>query len=178
MARAFVAVGSNIKPAVNVRAAIRALAERAHVMAVSTVYCTEPEGPPGQPPFYNCIVELSTGIPAHELKFQVLRRIESELGRQRTSDKYAARTIDLDLVLYDDLILNAEGLVLPDPDIAVRSFLAVPLSELAPDLTLPGTAARIAELAAALPTDKMRPLRSYTAHLKRQVLEKQTGSQD
>jgi len=158
MAQAFVAVGSNINPEVNVRAAVRLLAERVQIAAVSTVYRTEPEGPPGQPSFYNCVIEVTTDIPAHEFKFKVLRAIESELGRQRTSDKYAPRPIDLDLILYDDLVLNADGLVLPDPDIRNRPFLAVPLAELAPGLTLPGTNVRIAELATALRTDKMQPV--------------------
>jgi len=158
MAQAFVAVGSNINPEVNVRAAVRVLAERVHVVAVSTVYRTEPEGPPGQPPFYNCVIEVTTDIPPHEFKFEVLRPIESELGRKRTSDKYAPRTIDLDLILYNDLVLNTDGLVLPDPDIRNRPFFTVPLAELAPDLTLPGTNVRIAELAAALRTGKMQPV--------------------
>ena len=104
MARAFVAIGSNIDAAANVRAAVRALALRMPVVAISTVYRTEPEERPEQPPFYNCVVEINAEIAPLELKFQVLRPIEEALERRRTSDKYAPRTIDLDLILYDDLV--------------------------------------------------------------------------
>ncbi len=169
MARAFVAVGSNINPARNVRAAIRALAERVRVAAISTVYRTEPECRPGQPPFYNCVIEIETGLSPRTFKFQLLRGIEAALGRQRTADKDAPRTIDLDLLLYDDLVLNTSGLVLPDPDIARRPFLAIPLSELSPGLVLPGTLAPVAELAANMPPTGMRPRIAYTARLRREI---------
>lgn len=169
MARAFVAVGSNINPARNVRAAIRALAVRLRVVAISTVYRTEPEGRPGQPPFYNCVIEINTGLSPQRLKFQILRGIEAARGRQRTADKDAPRIIDLDLLLYDDLVLNTGGLVLPDPDIARRPFLAVPLSELSPGLVLPGTLAPVAELAARLPSSGMRPRKAFTARLRREI---------
>lgn len=166
MTRSFVAVGSNINPRENMRAAIRALALHTPIIAISTVYDTEPEGPPGQPAFYNCVVEIRTELHPHELKFQVLRRIEADLGRQRTADKYAPRSIDLDLILYGGLVLNTSDLVLPDPQIAHRPFLAVPLSELAPDLKLPGTTSKMAELAAKLPLDKLHPLAAYTERLR------------
>ncbi len=169
MARAFVALGSNINPGGNIITAVRVLSSQVQIVDISTVYCTEPEDRADQPSFYNCVVEVRTEMPARDLKFQVLRRIEDVLGRQRSSDKFAPRTIDLDLILFGDLVVNAGGLVLPDPDIARRAFLAIPLYELAPDLTLPGTALRIAELAAALPTDKMRPLADYTAQLKKTI---------
>ena len=169
MARAFVAAGSNINPGTNVRAAIRALAVHTPIVAISTVYRTRAEDRPGQPSFYNCILEVRTGIPALELKFQVLRRIESDLGRRRTADKCAPRTIDLDLILYGDLVLKTTNLSLPDPQITDRPYLAIPLGELAPDLVLPGTASRMAELAASLPSDKMSPLAAYTARLRREI---------
>lgn len=169
MTRAFVAVGSNIKPSLNVRAALRALALRAPIVAISTVYRTEPEGRPGQPSFYNCVVEIRTEMRPQKLKSQVLRRIEADLGRRRTADKYAPRTIDLDLILYGNLVMDTRELVLPDPQIARRPFLAVPMSELAPDLKLPGTTAKMAELAAKLPVDGMRPLAAYTGRLRTEI---------
>jgi 2-amino-4-hydroxy-6-hydroxymethyldihydropteridine diphosphokinase len=165
-ARAFIAVGSNISPVENVRAALLALAREEQVVAVSTIYQTEPEGRPDQPDFYNCVAEIKTEKTPEALKYEVLRRIETGLGRQRTSDKFAPRTIDLDLMLYDNLILITDRLVLPDPEIASRPFLAACLSELAPDLILPGTTSRVAELAVCLPQDNMHPLEDYTARLK------------
>ena len=168
-ARAFISGGSNISPEENVRAALLALARQEQIVAVSTIYRTEPEGRPDQPDFYNCVVEIKTDKTPEALKYQVLRRIEAGLGRQRTSDKFAPRTIDLDLMLYDDLVLDTDSLVLPDPEIASRAFLAVGLSELAPDLTLPGTNSRVAELAACLPHGNMHPLEDYTAQIRRDL---------
>ena len=165
-ARAFIGMGSNICPEENVRAALLALARQEQIVAISTIYRTEPEGRPDQPDFYNCVVEIQTEKTPEVLKYEVLRRIEDGLGRQRTSDKFAPRTIDLDLMLYDDLVLNTHNLVLPDPEIASRSFLAAGLSELAPELTLPGTGSRVAELAACLPHGNMHPLEDYTARIK------------
>ena len=169
LARAFVAVGSNIDPAVNVRAAIRALALQVQVTGVSTIYRTEPERRPDQAPFYNGVVEIQTRLSPRSLKFQVLRGIEAALGRQRTSDKDAPRTIDLDLIVYDDLVLNTGGLVLPDPDIARRPFLAVPLRELAPDLAPAETVRPAGAWSARLPGVRLRPLRAYTARLRRDI---------
>ncbi len=102
MTRAFVGIGSNIDPEINVRSAVLRLTETARVKAISTVYRTEPVGREGQPSFYNCVVEIETDLSPRDLKFQLLRRIESELGRTRIVDKFAARTIDLDLILYDE----------------------------------------------------------------------------
>jgi 2-amino-4-hydroxy-6-hydroxymethyldihydropteridine diphosphokinase len=168
-ARAFIAVGSNISPKKNVRAALLALGRQEQIVAVSTIHRTEPEGRPDQPDFYNCVVEIKTDKTPEALKYQVLRRIEAGLGRQRTSDKFAPRIIDLDLILYDDLVLDTDRLILPDPEIASRPFLAACLSELAPDLTLPGTTSRVAELAACLPHDNMHPLEDYTAQIRRDM---------
>jgi 2-amino-4-hydroxy-6-hydroxymethyldihydropteridine diphosphokinase len=165
MTRAFVAAGSNINPEENIRAAIKALAKSVRVAAISTVYQAAAEGRPEQPPFYNCVVEIETDIPPRALKFDILRPIEAKLGRQRSQDKYAARAIDLDLIAYDDMALQTADLTLPDPEIAERPFLAIPLSELAPDLKLPGQTLRMSELAARLTPHNMRPLREYTARL-------------
>ena len=170
MTRAFVSVGSNIDPAENVEKGLRLLARSVRVISLSTVYLTEAEGRPGQPPYYNCVVEIETELPAFELKQQVLRRIEAELGRVRGADKYASRTIDLDLILYDEVVLTTDELTLPDPDIMKRQFLAIPLQELAPDLMLPGSGRRLSELATTLPRDAMKTLDGYTKRLRKEIL--------
>ncbi len=167
MVRAFVAIGSNIDPAGNVHRALLLLSQHVRVAKLSTVYQTRAEGRPEQEDFYNCVVEIATDLPPLELKFNVLRLIESDLKRQRTGDKYAPRTIDLDLILYGDLILSTSELVLPDPDILRRFFIAGSLAELAPDLIVPGSEARAAEIAARLPRGEAEPLASYTAQLRR-----------
>ncbi|MHB8846383.1 MAG: 2-amino-4-hydroxy-6-hydroxymethyldihydropteridine diphosphokinase [Nitrospirota bacterium] len=169
MARAFISIGSNIDPEINVREALLRIQASERVTAISTVYQTEPVGPPGQAPFYNCIVELETELTPRDLKFRLLRRIESELGRTRSSDKFAPRTIDLDLILYDELVLTAGDLTLPDPDILVRPFLAIPLHELAPGLVLPGSGVRISEKIPALPQTGMKPLVIYTERIRKDL---------
>jgi 2-amino-4-hydroxy-6-hydroxymethyldihydropteridine diphosphokinase len=170
MARAFISIGSNIDPETNVRNAVHRLGSTARVTAISTVYRTEPVGPPGQPWFYNCVVEIETDLAPRELKFRLLRSIESELGRTRSSDIFASRTIDLDLILYDELVMTAPDLALPDPDIPQRPFLAIPLDELAPGLVLPGSGLRVQEAAAALSPNSMKPLSAYTEHLRKEFL--------
>jgi 2-amino-4-hydroxy-6-hydroxymethyldihydropteridine diphosphokinase len=169
MARAFISIGSNIDPENNVRNAILLLGSDVQVSAVSTVYRTEPIGPPGQQPFYNCVVETETDLAPRDLKFRLLRRIESELGRTRGSDKFAARTIDLDLILYDDLVMTTEDLTLPDPDIPRRPFLAVPLQELAPGLVLPKSGMHISEVVSAQPRMDMTRLENYTERVRKEL---------
>ncbi len=170
MTRAFVAVGSNIDPEENVRTAIRLLSLRTRVTGISTVYLTRPEGRPEQPQFYNLIVEIETDLTPEEVKKDLLRRIEAELGRKRTKDKYAPRTIDLDLVLYDDVIRETQELSLPDPDILERPFLAIPLGELCPDLVLPRFQVSIHDVIARVSPAGMKPMGRFT-----QILRKEAG---
>ncbi len=170
MARAFVSIGSNIDPEENVKKTLHLLRKQVDVRAVSTVYLTEPVGPPGQPPYYNCVVEIDTGLPPLELKHRVLRRTEEELGRRRSEDKYAARTIDLDLILYDELVLASEDLTLPNQEIVRVPFLAIPLHELAPGLVVPGSGVSIDEAASKLPREGMKPLKNYTDQIRKDVL--------
>jgi len=169
MPRAFIALGSNINPAENMRAAIRLLGRRLRILRVSTCYETAPEGRPDQPPFYNAVVEVETDVPPAELKQTILRGIEDQLGRKRGADRYAPRTIDLDLLVYDDLRSEAGDLVLPDPLIVQRAFLAVPLAQLAPDMVLPGSNSTMAEIAAGMTTDGMLELVAYTDSLRREL---------
>lgn len=166
MARAFIGLGSNIDPERNMREALRMLSSMVPVQGISTVYRTEPIGGPGQQCYYNCVVQIETRISPRELKMTVLRAVEDRLGRVRGKDKYAARTIDLDLLLYGDLVLREAGLELPDPDIMVRPFLANGLFELLPDLVLPGSGIPIAEAARRLNEPALQPLDAYTALLK------------
>ncbi len=170
MARAFVSVGSNINPGENVRRAVRLLARQVRVQGISTVYLTEPvEQQHEQEPYYNCVLETETDRSPLELKQNVLRLIEEELGRKRSADKFAPRTIDLDLILYDDLVIKEEGLTLPDPEILKRPFLSIPLCELAPELVLPDTRIPIAEVAARFRHHTMKPLEAYTDRLRGEI---------
>lgn len=170
MARAFIGIGSNIEPAKNVRAAIRSLAQQTRLVGISMVYLTDALSHSEQPPYYNCVVEVETEAPPAEVKHGILRNIENNLGRKRTEDKYAPRTIDLDLIVYGDLRIDAEGIKLPAPEILERPFLAIPLFELAPDMVLAGYGLRIGEIAAKLPQDGMKPLKDYVRHLREEMV--------
>ncbi len=169
MVRAFIGIGSNIRPAENVRAAIQALARQTSLAGISMVYLTDALGRPEQQPYYNCVVEIETDARPAEVKYRILRDIEHSLGRSRTADKYAARTIDLDLIVYGDLALDAEGFRLPDPEILERPFLAVPLAELAPDLVLAGYGLRVADIAAGMLKSGMQPLPDYVRRLREEM---------
>ncbi len=170
MTRIFVSVGSNIEPEKNVRSALRLLEEQVTIRHISTVFLTEPVGPAGQPPYYNCVIDAETDLAPADLKQNVLRRIEAGLGRTRTNDKYAPRAIDLDLLLYDDVTMETEELVLPDPDIVRRPFLAAMLRELAPDLAIPGTGRKISDIAKGLSPGAMKPLERYTKLVRKEIL--------
>jgi dihydroneopterin aldolase/2-amino-4-hydroxy-6-hydroxymethyldihydropteridine diphosphokinase len=169
MPRVFVGVGSNIEPEQNVRRALRLLAGKVRIAAISTFYQTEAEGRPGQPAFYNGVVEMETDSPPAELRHSVLRQIECELGRTRTADKYAPRTIDLDILVYGELAVQTDDLVIPDPELPRRSFLAIPLFELAPDLILPGSGLALREIAASFADHGMKPLPDYTERLRKDM---------
>lgn len=140
---AYVAVGSNVEPRRNVPAAVELLRGQVEVCGVSTFYRTAAIGPDGQPrpgdeDFLNGVLAVRTARPARELKFDVLRTIEDRLLRVRSADKYAPRTIDLDLVLYGQAVIDEPDLRIPARDVD-RPFVALPLLELAPELVLPGS---------------------------------------
>jgi 2-amino-4-hydroxy-6-hydroxymethyldihydropteridine diphosphokinase len=167
---AFVAVGSNIDPERNIEMALRRLQQLAVLHATSTFYRTPPLERPEQPMFVNGVCEISSGLSARQLKFQVLRRIEDELARKRTEDRHAPRTIDLDLLLYGDAVIEEAGLRVPDPDICRRAFIAVPLLELAPSLKLPGSLEPLASLPVAQSMKGLVPLVGFTGQLRQRLM--------
>jgi dihydroneopterin aldolase/2-amino-4-hydroxy-6-hydroxymethyldihydropteridine diphosphokinase len=169
VARVFIGVGSNIDPEQNVLRALQMLGREARIVAISTFYRTEPEKRPEQPQFVNGVVEIHTDVPPEVLKRDVLRRIEHDLGRRRSEDAYAARTIDLDILVYDDIVSETDDMRIPDPDIADRPFLAIPLYELAPQLILPGSGMRVRDLGARFEDHTMQALAEFTQALKRSI---------
>jgi 2-amino-4-hydroxy-6-hydroxymethyldihydropteridine diphosphokinase len=171
MTRAFIALGANLDPEANLLRAVRLLARRTRILQLSTFYRTAPVDGATGPPFINGMAAVDTELPPRDLKHDVLRAIEHELGRVRTGDKNAPRPIDLDLVHYDQVVVTTPPLVLPDPDIWRRPFLALPLAELAPHLRLAGSGAAIAEVAARLPSNGMQALPALSAELRRLVDE-------
>jgi len=150
MNRVFVSMGSNMDSEHNMREAARRLALRAHLLAVSPVYQTTPVGNLDQPDFLNAAVLLETDLSPRELKARILQVIEQELGRVRSPDKNASRTIDLDIALFGDQVLDVGSRHIPDPDILRYAHVAVPLADLAPDSRHPETGQTLQDIACAL----------------------------
>jgi dihydroneopterin aldolase/2-amino-4-hydroxy-6-hydroxymethyldihydropteridine diphosphokinase len=167
---AFISAGSNIDPSRHIAQALDRLTERVRVKAVSTFYRNPPVGKSGQPPFFNGVFRIATTLPPRELKLDALRSVESLLNRVRTGDKYAPRTIDLDILLYGNTVMDEKDLRIPDPDIRSRPFLAIPLLELAPDLLLPDTGERLDSLQSAKDRSDLTPLPEFTRFLRRKLL--------
>jgi len=170
MTRAFLGVGSNIDPMDNVRSAIRLLGRHVHILAISTFYRTKALGATGSPSFINGVIEIETEVTALDLKYRFLRPIEKKLGRHRSSDRNAPRPIDLDILVYGEQSIHSQGLVLPAPEIAERSFLAIPLCELAPDLILPGFGRTVREIANLFEVGQMERLDDFTEAIRKDIL--------
>lgn len=169
MPQAYIGVGSNIDPENNIRDALRMLKSRVSIIAISTFYRTEPDGDKNAPWFINGVIEIDTELTPADLK-SMLHTIEDALGRVRTEDKFAPRTIDLDIVIYDYLMS-------PAPEITERPFLSIPLYELSPDLLLPGEGIPIKEIAESHKNYTMVVLSDFTEMLRGDVFDEQrTGA--
>jgi 2-amino-4-hydroxy-6-hydroxymethyldihydropteridine diphosphokinase len=155
--RAFLLLGSNINPQRYLHEAVQRLAARCRVLAVSPVYESLPVGTTNQPNFLNAEVLIETRHTAGELKAEVLQPIEQERGRVRTEDKNAPRTIDLDIALFNDEVLDLGHRHIPDPDLLRFSHIARPLADLAPRYCHPETEQTLAEIAERLPSAGLTP---------------------
>ena len=136
---AFVGIGSNLGDREgNLRQAIELLSaeDGIDVVAVSEIRETDPVGPVEQGPFLNGAVRIETGLAPRELLERLLA-VEGRLGRVRR-ERWGPRTIDLDLLLYGDDVLDEPGLTVPHPRLHERRFALEPLSDLAPSLEIPG----------------------------------------
>jgi 2-amino-4-hydroxy-6-hydroxymethyldihydropteridine diphosphokinase len=142
----------------NVRKALEMLAARAvGVRVTSALIETEAlGGPKSQPRFINAAAMAETDLSPREL-LRVICEVEKALGRKRPAARFAARPIDIDILLYGDRIIDAPDLTVPHPRIAERGFVLEPLAEIAPGLAVPGTGRTVAELWAALNAPARRP---------------------
>lgn len=140
MNQCFIAIGSNLEnPTQQVISAITELKQlpQTNFISVSRLHQTKPMGPQDQPDFINAVIQLATTLNVFEL-FKQLMLIEKQHGRVRNENKrWGARTLDLDLLLYGDMILDSPTLILPHPGMKTREFVLRPLYEIAPDLRLP-----------------------------------------
>ncbi|MGE5492627.1 MAG: 2-amino-4-hydroxy-6-hydroxymethyldihydropteridine diphosphokinase [Actinomycetota bacterium] len=139
MNTAYIALGANIgDPAATVRAAFAALSglPGTRLTAASSLYRTAPIGLAGQPDFINAVARLETTLEPRAL-LQALLALEADFGRIR-QERNGPRTLDLDLLLYGDRVLDTPDLILPHPRLHLRAFVLAPLAEIAPDLAIPG----------------------------------------
>lgn len=136
MANVYIGIGSNQGNRIkNCDSALRAITKFSVIKSLSSVYETEPVGIIDQPDFINCVVEIGTRLGPYEL-FSNLLDIENKLGRKRVGVG-GPRNIDLDLLFYDDLVVQDDRLTIPHPRAHLRRFVLEPLCEIAPDLIHP-----------------------------------------
>lgn len=144
MATIYISLGSNINREHNTRAGVEALTQAFGELTLSSVYESESVGFTGDA-FYNMVIACQVETPAHETN-QILRDIEDANGRDRSGPKFSSRTLDLDLLLYDDLQLDENGLKLPRTEILKNAFVLWPLAEIAPELKHPEKQVSYAQL--------------------------------
>ena len=161
----FISLGSNIKPEVHLTTAVQRLHELGSLIGLSTVYQNPAIGPTQQPDFLNAAALIETDLEIDVIR-NLLRRIEADLGRVRTEDKSAPRTIDLDLCLVGDLVIETPQFTLPDPGLLTLAHLAIPIAELAPDYLHPITGESLKDIADRLrPSATLLPQPEITARL-------------
>jgi 2-amino-4-hydroxy-6-hydroxymethyldihydropteridine diphosphokinase len=137
--KTYIAIGSNLDdPIKQVKSGIKQLSKlpKSHLISVSQLYQSPPIESDDQPDYINAVVKLETSLAAHDLLTE-LERIEFAHGRTRNTRRWGPRTLDLDLILFDDLSINTSRLIVPHPEFHKRAFVLVPLYEIEPELTLP-----------------------------------------
>ncbi len=136
MSRVFIGIGSNLgdRPSY-CKSAVHELSAFANIVNISPLYETEPVDKEDQPEFVNGVVEIDTDLSPHELLTEI-NSIEQKLGRVR-EEKWGPRTIDLDIIFYDDIVVEDKDLEIPHPRAHLRRFVLEPLCEIAPEFIHP-----------------------------------------
>lgn len=151
--RAYIGLGSNLGDSLaELRAARRGLQQPPAIIvrASSGLYRTAPVGgPPGQPDYLNAVLAIDTFIEPEDLLIHC-QALEATSGRRRDGERWAARTLDIDLLLYDDLSIQTPALTIPHPRLHLRRFVLAPLCDLHPQGRLPGDSSTFAEHLAAV----------------------------
>ncbi len=157
MSTVYLALGSNLGDrAAHLRAALNALEPRVEVLAESKIYETPPWGFTEQPAFLNMAVKAETKLsPGALLKF--LKKLEARLGREATF-RYGPRVIDLDILFYDDRVVEEEGLVIPHPRMQERAFVLVPLADVGAEVVHPVLGQTVREMLAEVDAASIRPV--------------------
>ncbi|MBF7073827.1 2-amino-4-hydroxy-6-hydroxymethyldihydropteridine diphosphokinase [Glaciecola sp. MH2013] len=135
---AYIGLGSNLgKPTEKIKSALGAIEAHSQMVlnASSSFYASSPMGPQDQPDYVNAVCRIKTSLQPQEL-LATLQDIENSHGRERIGERWGPRTLDLDILLYNDLILNTQNLTLPHYGMQEREFVLVPLFEIAPDMIM------------------------------------------
>jgi 2-amino-4-hydroxy-6-hydroxymethyldihydropteridine diphosphokinase len=149
-ATVYLGLGANLGDRLaNLRLALRRLQTLARLEEVSSLYETQPQGVTDQPLFLNAVCRVATGLePPALLRF--LKNVEWEIGRRPGGEPWGPRPIDLDILLYDDRVVDTPELKVPHPRLPERAFVLVPLCELAPELRHPQLGSTMKELLASV----------------------------
>ncbi len=160
MIDAYIGLGSNLDhPAEKIRQAHAALARQKHIteQRFSSLYASPPMGPQDQPDYVNAVMCIRTDLQALDL-LRLLQQIENDFGRVRLGERWGARTLDLDLLLYAEEQIELPDLIVPHVGIAERAFVLYPLQEIAPaDLLIPGKEA-LKQLVAQCPLNDLEKI--------------------
>lgn len=139
MSRIFIGLGSNLseptKQLLSALSAINRLADT-KIVQCSSFYSSQPMGPQDQPDYVNAVAELQSQLQPLDL-LSALQKIEYSHGRTRNGERWTARTLDLDIILFNDNVINLPDLIVPHTGMKEREFILYPLFEIAPKLDLP-----------------------------------------
>jgi len=139
MTLAYIGLGSNLsEPIKQIQSAITEIEKiaQSRVVTVSSIYLSKPMGPQDQDDYINAVLALETSLSAIEL-LDALQAIENKAGRVRKENRWGARILDLDIILYGNDVIKSDRLVIPHYGMTEREFVLLPLAEIAPDLHLP-----------------------------------------